>query len=148
MSARAFCALGAIPRVLGRERSPSYSSRRRDYSRREESSRGCTRVPGAASVSARRVIHWAVNWGLQDPRKRGTGSLMKNLRFPWVLGMALVSALGCTQGHSEEEKQQAAAGGVDASARVSPTQGNQVEGTVTLQKVSGGIRVLARLNGL
>jgi len=73
---------------------------------------------------------------------------MRNVRITWILGLALVASVGCEQGHGEDKKSQLGVGVADASARIASTQGNQVEGTVSFQKASGGIRVVARLTGL
>jgi superoxide dismutase, Cu-Zn family len=71
-------------------------------------------------------------------------SMARNL---CLLAVALVAVPGCEHGRTANESQ-AAAGAAAASARVAPTQGNQVEGTVSFQKASGGVRVIARLSGL
>ena len=71
----------------------------------------------------------------------------KNLYVAFAVSVALTGTIACTPGHSEEEAQKPQ-GAPEATAKVAPTQGNQAQGTVTFQKASGGVRIVAQLSGL
>jgi Cu-Zn family superoxide dismutase len=66
-----------------------------------------------------------------------------------VASVAMAGMFGCAQGYSEEgASAEQAAADADATAALKPTQGNTVEGTVALRKVSGGVRIVAHVSGL
>lgn len=65
------------------------------------------------------------------------------------LAFAAAPMSGCSQGRGEQGKAvEDYKAEVSASVRIEPTQGNQVEGSVTFERVSGGVRVVARIDGL
>ena len=70
--------------------------------------------------------------------------------FPFVVAITAITVAGCTQqsGESMTTSGQTAPAITKAVAVLHPTQGNDVSGLVTFTNVTGGVKVMAVVNGL
>ena len=70
--------------------------------------------------------------------------------FPFVVAITATTVAGCTQqsGESMTTSGQMAPAITKAVAVLHPTQGNDVSGLVTFTNVTGGVKVMAVVNGL
>jgi len=70
-------------------------------------------------------------------------------RLPGLAGMLAVALVaGCATGTSTNDDSGAASSAPTATVVLSPTEGNQVNGTVTFTRTQAGIKVVAEISGL